>query len=457
MKKLIALFLCAVTVISMAACSAKTEATEAAAEVKTEAAATEAATEAAAAETTAEKEPVKIRFIHWQTEIVDQFQGVIDEFQAQYPYITIEQEVIPTSDYSSVTAAYIAGNDALDIMGVEPWCDGARQTPGFYENNFLMSLEDLDCVKNYDPAMLNDNVRTDGVLTSLPISQHTMFVFYNKDIFAQYGLEEPKTYSEFLHICDVLTENGVKLMCAGEKDGWPLTNMACDTYWSALGREGGESFYENIWNNGKTLEEVGYRDAVKPYYDITIRDGWYGDVMATAYDDAPVIFATGKCAMYADGSWSSVQISDVEPDFEVGMFGLNVTDDPAVKFSPSKFGMTLGIASRTKYPEECRMFLEFLFEKERYTQFCNDCMYTPCEKDTVVADPMVQKIVDFMATRDVVPFSALYSARMKVADPNYSFDNEEAVQGIVMGEYDLDQAMASMQEQIDTNKKAARK
>lgn len=448
MKRLIAILLCVVVLFSMAACGAKTEAPAA------EATET-AATETAAAETAAEHEPVKLRFVHWQTEIVDQLQGVIDEFQAEYPYITIEQEVIPTSDYSSVTAAYIAGNDALDIMGVEPWHDGIRQTPAFYENNFLMSLEDLECVNNFDASMLNENVRTDGVLTSLPLSQHTMVVFYNMDIFAEYGLEVPTTYSEFLNICDVLTENGIKLMCAGEKDGWPLSNMCCDTYWSALGLEGGKNFPNAIWNEGKTLEELGYRDVIKPYYDITVRDGWYGDVMATAYDDAPVIFATGKCAMYADGSWSSVQIADVEPDFEVGMFGLNVTEDPSVKFSPSKFGMTIGVANRTEHPEECKMFLEFMFEKDRYEKLCNDCMYTPCEKDVAITDPMVQKIVDFLATRDVVPFNVTYSCMFN--QEGYGYGAEAALQGIVMGEYDLDAAMAHMENENELSKQAAGK
>ena len=429
MKKVLAKFLCLAIAVTMTVCTAT----------------------AAFAD---DHEPVKLRFIHWQTEIVDQLQKVINGFQEEYPYISIEQEVIPTSDWASVTAAYIAGNDAIDVIGVEPWLDGIRSTPAFYENNFLMDLGDLDCVNYFTEDMLNKNVRTDGILTSLPFSQHSMVVFYNKDIFAEYNLEVPKTYSEFLAICDVLTENGIKLMCAGEKDGWPLSNMTCDTYWSALG-EYGKEFPDDVWNKGKTLEETGYREVIKAYADITDRDGWYGDPMATAYDDAPVIFATGKCAMYADGTWSAVQIADVEPDFEVGMFGLNVSEDPERNYSPSKFGMTLGIANRTEHPEECRMFLEYLFRPDVYETLCNDCMYTPCEKDTQISDPMVHKIADFLATRTIVPFDVTYSCEMEAE--GFDYDLETALQGIVMKEYDLDAAMAHMQDYLDTARKAAGK
>ena len=441
MKKLVCLLLVLTMVLALAACGAQKEAPveEPAVSQEKPAQSETPKNEAEEKETAAEeKEPVTLKFLHWQTEISEQLQDVIDAFQEEYPWITVEQEIVPTADWSSVTAARISGNDKMDICGVQPWNDAATQTPAFYENEFLMDLSGLECVANFSEATLNSDVRSNGVLTSLPLSAQTMVVFYNVDLFKEYNVEVPATWSEFLAACEVFKSNGIAPISLGAKDGWPISNMGVQIYSSVMEPVYGDAV-DLIWNGDAIPSETGYDQYLRCYADLTENGYWYGDPLATAYADAPVIFGTGKCAMYEDGAWSSVQISDCEPDFEVGVFALNASEDASYNLVPQKYGMTIGIANRTEHPEECKLFVEYMFRKDVHEALTNACAYIPTEMGVEVSDPLTKAIKELIDTREVVPFSASYSAN--VASEGYKLPITPCLQGIISGEMTYDEAV----------------
>lgn len=442
MKKSIALLLAVLMLPAMAACQPAASVPEAS---NSEAA---APADTAAVETSAEKEPVTLKFFHWQSEISEQIDDVINAFEKEYPWITVEQEIVPTADWPTVAAARVAGNDPLDIVGVQPWNDAAAHTPSFYENNFLMSLEDLECVKNFDAATLSDDVRTDGVLTSLPLSAQTMLVFYNKDLFKQYSISVPTTWSEFMAACETLKANGIAPIAVGGKDGWPISNMGTELFSTiVLPGNDGYQLIDEICTGEKTWADIGYDKIMQCYADITDNGYWYGDPLATAYADAPVIFGTGKCAMYEDGSWSATQILDCEPDFEVGVFRLNGSDDASIQNMAVKYGMTVGIASRTEHPEESKLFVEYLFRSDVYQSFVDACKYLPTETGVTCTASLTTAIKELIDSSNVVSFNATYSASKEAAGLYYGTTG--SIQGLVAGEFTIEQALADMQKKTD--------
>ena len=45
-------------------------------------------------------------------------------------------------------------------------------------------------------------------------------IFYNKDMFKQYGLEEPKTLADLENICATLKENGITPFALANASKW---------------------------------------------------------------------------------------------------------------------------------------------------------------------------------------------------------------------------------------------
>ena len=82
---------------------------------------------------------------------------------------------------------------------------------------------------------------------------------------------------------------------------------------------------------------------------------------SVTYNDSQALFATGKAAMFADGSWN-ISVYD-DADFDLGFFAIPA---PAGMETRMQFHPDAAIAMNpaTKYPEEAQAFLEWLCSQD---------------------------------------------------------------------------------------------
>ena len=59
-----------------------------------------------------------------------------------------------------------------------------------------------------------------GKLYAFPNEQDYIYVYYNKEIFKELRLKEPKTYEEFLRICDRTKQAGYIPIAFGNRAKW---------------------------------------------------------------------------------------------------------------------------------------------------------------------------------------------------------------------------------------------
>lgn len=57
---------------------------------------------------------------------------------------------------------------------------------------------------------------------ALPIQHYQWGIYYNKDVFAKNNLKEPKTWDDFLELCNNLKSKGIDPITLAAKDNWPL-------------------------------------------------------------------------------------------------------------------------------------------------------------------------------------------------------------------------------------------
>jgi len=77
----------------------------------------------------------------------------------------------------------------------------------------------LDSV--FSPALVRSAVEYNGRKYLLPLTQHYVGIFYNKNIFDRYRLKPPATWKEFLTVCEKLKGEGVIPIALGAKEKWP--------------------------------------------------------------------------------------------------------------------------------------------------------------------------------------------------------------------------------------------
>ncbi len=330
------------------------------------------------------------------------------KFNEKYPWITVNLTSVEAGQYGELrTSRLAAGN--VDILETSFF---AQEHPAYtvgkkastytqlVMDGYIMDLTGQDFINNWDPAAVEQSMTSNGKVVAVP-SGRTAYngIFYSKAIFAQYNLTEPKTWDEFIQICETLKNNGIAPMTAGAMDTWP-TQMLWDSFVNTF--EGDvDAYLEGLWTGTRKFTDEGSLEmfekaaSLVPYFE--------ENVINVDYNSAISRFVAGKAAMMPDGTWSAASIDAADPSFEYGYFALPGNAAPAnggdVQLA-GKYDVTYSGAAETKHPEEVLLWLEFYSQPEIYTIYANAAALMPAmdiECTNEFINSLASKTTDFQA------------------------------------------------------------
>ena len=216
------------------------------------------------------------------------------KFMEAHPNIKLD--LIPiggnSDDYNSKFQMAATANNLPDLMNIS--YGYVKQWAG---TGAIMPLDEIveEIKGNYKTDALDfANEAVDGYW-AIPYMAEVQGWAYNTEILGQYGLEVPETFDDFINVCNVLTENGVRAIAHGATDIWAIwgyhalfcqygvDKAMCDRLTA-----GEEDFFSNEAYR-KTLERIAEIAAT----------GAYGDAVSyTSNDEAKASFLNGDAAMY---------------------------------------------------------------------------------------------------------------------------------------------------------------
>mgnify|MGYP002576556063 CR=1 FL=1 len=335
------------------------------------------ATESQASESTEEQAEAlsgKIVVASNRTDIEETLVAYAQKFMDENPGTTVEFETI--KEYDDVIPTRIAGGEAPDIFySVEP------MSPTTYADYFL-PIDDLPFTA--DDILFYDNGRgTDGNLYVLPLTVTYCGMIYNKQAFAQAGIESvPKTVEEFYAVCDQLKEAGITPVGTAFKDIWPI--FAWDGFTEVnltAGDARGKTKYltqdelydETMVNSMGIMRELYKKGELEP------------DIMSANWDQFKLDLAQGKVAMHYSETWLPAQFVELGANQEdIGMFPF-----PGAKNIKAGAGKQWGISKDTESPELAKAFLTYMLENP-FTE-----TEIPSNTNLVVEDPFVAELLSY--------------------------------------------------------------
>ena len=241
--------------------------------------------------------------------------------------------------------------------------------------NGIVEMRNVDLYQKNDklaeiPDSLAEKMQTakeiDGKTYSVPRYYSCYGMIYNKEIFEKYHLTEPKTYSEFLALCETLKEKGITPLAMGAGDLWHLDNwlkilfskdvLNNNPEWISMCNEGKVHWTDretlNFLNDFKELFDNGY---VNSEYDVA--------------KDSETIeqLASGENAMLCSGTWMFSQIEKVSPQFQIGWFFIPADDEKnAIRLDGGwEWSITKACEENGLY-DVAVDFLEFYYRKDVY-------------------------------------------------------------------------------------------
>jgi multiple sugar transport system substrate-binding protein/raffinose/stachyose/melibiose transport system substrate-binding protein len=134
---------------------------------------------------------------------------LVKMFMAKYPNVLVTQSIVAHEDFKQAIRAYLTSSQPPDVM---TWFAGNRAR-FFIDKGQIMDISGVWQKEGWNksyPKGFQALSTVGGKQYFVPTSYYWWAIYYNKTVFAKYNLQPPKTWDEFLVVCDTLKKNGVK-------------------------------------------------------------------------------------------------------------------------------------------------------------------------------------------------------------------------------------------------------
>lgn len=394
--------------------------------------------ESAASEAdSASGEVVEINYLTWRNRPDIYPESLIEAFEAENPNIKVNYQVVKNTDefLQAQQVRLLSGTD-IDVTSVRP-----ESMADYVEAGYLLDLTGADYLDNYMESTLG-NATIDGKVYGVPGAINLIGVYYNKDMFEEYGIKVPTNWDEFIAAMEAFKAQGIYSLASGYKDGWPTEFDVYNFFHDLMIRD--PDIFKKV-NSG----EVKYTDEI--FLD-TFRkiDEFYKagyilpDCLSLTGADIDPLFIGQQIPMVINGEWGAATYDAVDLEFELGLLPLYVESTQDLYAATTVGNYECGVAS-TKHPEEVKKFLEFMSTQQGATITANDLTaFSPVKGVTLETDSCISMFNDML---DMPSVDFFYSQQR--AD-----DNSEMIrllQEMFLQSITPEELAQSLQESHDAN------
>ncbi|MFC0559140.1 ABC transporter substrate-binding protein [Halalkalibacter alkalisediminis] len=327
------------------------------------------------------KDTVTLNFFHrWPNDPHNQyFKDVVEEFEKENPHIKIETEAVLNDSYKDKVRVLLGTSTNIP--------DVYFSWSGEFGHNFVRAEKALDLTPyleedtNWKDSFVETQMEPfslNGKQYGAPWAMGGKAFFYNKDIFAELGLEVPNTWDEFIVVLDKITTTDYTPIAFGNKAPWAVSHYIGTLNQKLIDHDQRMTDYDQ--STGE-FTDPGYVEAMEklnqlsPYFNESPN--------SLEHQFAREMFMNGQAAM-AYLEMGETRLVEPGAGFEIGFF-----DFPTLDNEKGKEGYISGgpegfmVSSTTEHPEEAVAFLKFLTSKEMGEKLLTDVGLFSAIKGTV--------------------------------------------------------------------------
>ncbi|MGA1836578.1 extracellular solute-binding protein [Herbiconiux sp. 11R-BC] len=203
----------------------------------------------------------------------------------------------------------LASQDALPVQFVAGTAQ-VKPDGDLGKNGLLLDYEktltDLGVWDDILPAAVSTIKSVYGGMVSLPYQYNIEGIFYNKQLFAANGIQEPKTWDELVAALTTLKAAGVVPLTEAGNQGWPITRLIGNYIFRDLGPDAMKA----IKDGSAKLTDPEYVKAAQAIADLGAA-GLFGEgITSRDTDTANAQFLSGQAAATYNGSWFLANLND---------------------------------------------------------------------------------------------------------------------------------------------------
>lgn len=341
--------------------------------------------------TTAYADDVTLTIESWRNDDLALWQEqIIPAFEAANPGIKVKFTPSAPAEYNAVLNSKLDAGSAGDLITCRPF----DASLALYDAGHLSDLSDMEAMNNFSDVAKSAWQTDDGSASfCVPMASVIHGFIYNKDAFAELGLEVPTTEAEFFAALEAIKADGNYIpMAMGTNDQWEAATMGYNNigpnYWK--GEEGRRAL---IAGEQKLTDEQW----VAPYATLAKWGEYLGDgYEAQTYPDSQNLFTLGRAAVYPAGSWEVSGFNNLA-DFEMGAFKPPVMNAGDTCYISDHTDIGIGMNAASPNADAARTFLAWVGSSEFATIFANALpgFYPLSNSPVEIEDPLAKEFISW--------------------------------------------------------------
>jgi raffinose/stachyose/melibiose transport system substrate-binding protein len=385
----------------------------------------------------------------WHSQSVDPYPGIfqraVDRFIADNPDFKVNVTIVQNDSYKQKLAIALTSGQLPDVF--YSWSGGPM-----YEYVNAGNIADLTSymnANNYKSRFLDAAVSQatyQDKIWGIPVQNVSVCtVFYNKELFAKYGITVPLTISELEAACDTFVQNGIIPFSLANKTQWTGSMYFM---FLATRRAGITPFINGVDGSGPfTAPNFIYAgEKIQEW----VKKGYYNNGFNGLDEDsgqARQLMYNGAAAMHIMGSWFNSSALSENPDFAKKMGIFKFPADEQGSGNPNTVIGTVGdnfyhVAATSKYPDKAFDLASRLIDDQSIKERM-DAGAIPPVKNITLTDPILAEL--FAQVQAAPDMQLWYDQALspEVADVHKSTSQE--IFGLTMSPQDAANALQNAQ------------
>ncbi|MGX4667993.1 ABC transporter substrate-binding protein [Cerasibacillus sp. JNUCC 74] len=326
---------------------------------------------------------VELELFSNKAENIATYESMIDQFEKDNPTIRIHLYAPP--DAETLLRTRLVKNDMPDILAIAG-------------NALYRELVSVDMLVDYKGEPMLETVQSAYLQTlsdlegseshgihGVPFAANANTRIYNKAKLEELGGEIPNTWDEFIHLLEKAKEAGEIPIYFTFKDAW--TTMPA---WNSLaGNLQPKQFAERKTNQELSFQET-HQEVAEKY--LQLKEYGHDRMFGIGYHDGNQAFSQGEGVFYSQENWAVPELLKLNPDLDLGVFALPVTNDLNKNNLVSGIDVLFATLKESKHQEEAKKFISFMMEEERQKQYMKEQSAFSVRKDVISNDPVMRGI-----------------------------------------------------------------
>ena len=319
------------------------------------------------------------------------WQAAMDKFQELHPDVTIEFEARGFEEIRQTAPMILNRDEVPDVMEYNK----GNATAGFLsQNGLLTDITDVAIERGWDqilsPGLQTTSRYENGIMGSGPwygVTNYGEFVmvYYNVDMFEEYGVEVPTTLEEFENVMQTFVDAGITPLSLGATE-YPAQHVFYQLVLSQADREWVDAF--QLYQGDVDFHDEAFTFAAEKIVEWTERGFISEDSTGIPAEDMGVAFTNGEFPIMVSGSWWYGRFMNEITDFEWSTFLW-----PGNELHAGSGGNLWVVPANAKNKELAYEFIDITMSTEIQTLMGNEGGIPVNADLDQIEDPKIQELI----------------------------------------------------------------